>query len=436
MVGVGGVPHDRGFSGTRKRRQCQRTVADSRDAQKEWPGLVAIGATRSPSLPYDRHGYLPSMRNHFDVIVVGLGAMGSSTCCELARRGAKVLGLEQFNLGHALGSSHGQSRMIRLAYYEHPDYVPLLRRAHHLWCEMEARHGNIFLQSGVIYMGAPDSPLISGSVGSASRYGIAHEMFDREQLASRFPHFTVPKDYVGMFEPEAGLLRPESIIQQYLSTALAAGVEVHACEPVTSWEATDSSVTVVTAKATYAAKQVVLTSGAWTGAIVRDLGVKLKVTRQIMAWFWPRQPELFSPEATSSWAIDNGKGGLFYGFPILPGYPGVKVAIHAPGAEVPPNAVIRHFLPGDDFDIRAAIRQYLPATEGPLLASSVCLYTNSPDAHFIVDRHPRHERVTMACGFSGHGFKFSSVMGEILADLALTGTSSLPITFLSLKRFA
>jgi sarcosine oxidase len=326
--------------------------------------------------------------------------------------------------------------MIRLAYYEHPDYVPLLRRAHELWREMEARHGNIFLQSGVIYLGTPSSPLIAGSERSARQYAIDHEMLDRDQLGARFPHFEVPKDYIGMFEPAAGILRPESIIHHYLSAALAAGAEIHACEPVTSWQAADSSVTVATAKATYTAKHVIFCSGAWTGAIVADLGLKLKVTRQIMTWFWPRCPELFSAERTSSWAIDNGKGGLFYGFPMLPGYPGVKVAIHAQGVEVQPDQVTRSFLPGDDLEIRSAIRQYLPVVEGPLLASTVCLYTNSPDSHFIVDRHPRHERVTIACGFSGHGFKFASVFGEILADLALEGASSLPIEFLGLKRFA
>jgi sarcosine oxidase len=376
------------------------------------------------------------MPDHFDIIVVGLGAMGASTCGELASRGAKVLGLEQFNLLHSLGSSHGQSRMIRLAYYEHPDYVPLLKRAHKLWREMEARHGDVFRQSGVIYMGEPSSPLISGSEGSARLYGIAHEMLDRDQLGTRFPHFTVPKDYVGMFEPDAGILRPESIIHHYLTAALTAGVEVHACEPVISWQATDSSVTVVTTKATYSAKHIIFCSGAWTGAIVSDLGVKLKVTRQIAAWFWPRRPEVFTHDKVSGWAIDNGNGGLFYGFPMLPGYPGVKVAIHAQGAEVQPDQVTRSFLAGDDVEIRSAVRQYLPGAEGPLLASSVCLYTNSPDSHFIVDRHPRHERVTVACGFSGHGFKFASVMGEILADLALTGASSLPLQFLGLKRFA
>ena len=375
------------------------------------------------------------MSNHLDVIVVGLGAMGASTSCELARRGATVLALEQFNLLHSLGSSHGQSRMIRLAYYEHPDYVPLLSRAHHLWTEMQARHGDAFLQSGVIYMGTPSSPLISGSEKSARLYGIAHQMFDRAQLGARFPHFEVPEDYVGMFEPDAGILRPEPIIHHYLSTALAAGVDVRACEPVTSWEANEASVAVATPNATYTARHVIFCSGAWSGAVVRDLGVKLKVTRQTAAWFWPRHPELFSAERFSSWAIDNGNGGLVYGFPILPGYPGVKVAIHAPGPEVQPDHVTRSFIKGDDVEIRAALGQYLPAAEGPLLGSSFCLYTNSPDSHFIVDRHPRRERVTIACGFSGHGFKFASVMGEILADLALTGTSSLPIEFLSLKRF-
>jgi sarcosine oxidase len=376
------------------------------------------------------------MSTHFDVIVVGLGAMGASACGELARRGAKVLALEQFNLLHSLGSSHGQSRLIRLAYYEHPDYVPLLKRAHELWREMQAKQGDIFRQSGVIYLGPPSSPLISGSEASARKYDIPHEMLDRRELRARFPQFEVPEDYLGMFEPAAGILRPESILHHYLSAALSTGVQIHACEPVTSWQATASSVTIETAKATYTAKHLIFCSGAWTGAIVQDLGVTLKVTRQLSAWFWPRSPELFAPDRTASWAIDNGAGGLFYGFPMLPGYPGVKIAIHAPGAEVSPGQVTRSFLPGDDVEIRAAIRQYLPAAEGPLLASTVCLYTNSPESHFIVDRHPRHERVTIAAGFSGHGFKFASVMGEILADLALSGKPSLPTEFLSLKRFA
>lgn len=376
------------------------------------------------------------MSRHFDVIVVGLGAMGASACAELARRGAKVLGLEQFNLLHSMGSSHGHARMIRLAYYEHPDYVPLLRRAHALSREMDGGRGNLFVPSGVLYAGAPSSALISGSEKSARLYGLAHEMLDRDQLRTRFPHLEVPVNYIGMFEPEAGILRPEALIEHALSAALAAGAEIHACEPVTSWQAGDSAVTITTANGAYTARHVIFCSGAWTSALIHDLGVTLKVTRQIAAWFWPRQPEIFSPERAASWAIDTGDGRLFYGFPMLTGYPGVRVAIHAPGAEVQPDHVARNFVPGDDLEIRAAVRQYLPAADGALLGSSVCLYTNSPDSHFIVDRHPRHEQVTLACGFSGHGFKFASVMGEILADLALTGKSFLPIEFLGLQRFA
>jgi sarcosine oxidase len=376
------------------------------------------------------------MADHYDVVVVGLGAMGSAACAELARRGAKVLGLEQFNLLHSLGSSHGQSRMIRLAYYEHPDYVPLLKRAHALWREMQAKHGDIFRRSGVVYLGHPSNPLISGSEGAARLHGIVHEMWDRDQLAARVPQFEVPPDFVGMFEPAAGVLRVDSILHHCLSAALAAGAELRACEPVTSWQATDSSVSIVTSRTTYTASHVIFCGGAWTSAIVQDLGVKLKVTRQTAAWFWPRQPEIFSDEAAPSWAMDLGNGALFYGFPMLPGHPGVKVAIHAPGPEVHSDKVTRSFLPDDNLEIRSVVRRYLPVVEGPLLAGTVCLYTNSPDSHFIVDHHPRHERVTIACGFSGHGFKFASVMGEILTDLALSGASPLPIEFLSLRRFA
>ncbi|MDB5171412.1 MAG: Sarcosine oxidase [Phycisphaerales bacterium] len=373
---------------------------------------------------------------HYDVIVAGVGAMGAATCYELARRGTRVLGLEQFDIPHHLGSSTGFSRMIRMAYYEHPDYVPLLRRAYELWDDLESASGQKLLHiTGGLYMGPPDGGVVSGSLASARQHGLPHELLDRSQIAERFPQFQLPGDWAALYEPRAGFLLPEKVIAAYADLALHAGAEIHGREPVLDWQAGAKGITVRTPRGEYAASHLVFTGGAWTSSLLRDLGIELKVTRQVMGWVWPREPERFSLGHFPVWAIDNPAGGLDYGFPLHPENPGLKIAHHAPGQPADPNNVIRDPLPADEQTFRPALRQYLPTADGPLLSLRTCLYTNSPDHHFIIDRHPRHERVTIACGFSGHGFKFASVVGEVLADLATSGKTELPIGFLGLRRF-
>lgn len=389
--------------------------------------------------------------NHFDIIVVGVGAMGSAACLHLARRGAHVLGLEQFGIPHALGSSHGYSRAIRLSYHEHPDYVPLLRRAWDLWRELETSSGQTLLHAtGGLYLGPPGSEMVQGALASARRHGLAHEFLNRSKIAERFPQFdsgALGDDWAGLWEQQAGLLLPERVIAATAELALRAGARLHGHETVTGWDADAHGVTVHTDRASYSAGHLVLCGGAWSERLVRNLGVPLVVTRQVLGWVWPRRPDEFTLDAGfPTWAIhdpDAAAGGdsLFYGFPLLPDNPGFKIARHRPGASVDPDTVIRHPLPGDEDDFRPGLR-FFPGVgktyaHAPTLAVRICLYTNSPDGHFIVDSHPDHPgRVSLACGFSGHGFKFASVMGEVLADLALGGRTDLPVGFLGLSRFA
>jgi sarcosine oxidase len=377
-----------------------------------------------------------SMSGRYDVIVVGVGAMGAAACYHLARAGVRVLGLEQFEIPHAKGSSHGYSRMIRLAYYEHPDYVPLLRRAYQLWAELEQNSGQKLLHlTGGIYMGRPDGGVVSGALSAARRHGLAHELLDRAKLAERFGQLSVPQDHVGVWEPQAGFLLPERTIAAHAEGALRAGAELHGHEAVAQWESDDGGVTVRTGRGEYRADRIIFCGGAWSGRLVRDLGVELLVTRQVLGWVWPKRPELFELGKLPVWAVEQPDGGLAYGFPMMPDNPGLKIALHARGKPTEADRLVRDILPGDEDEVRGVARRYVPDGDGPLLALRVCMYTNSPDSHFIIDRHPRHPRVIVACGFSGHGFKFSSVIGEVLADLARNGKTELPIGFLGLNRF-
>jgi sarcosine oxidase len=376
------------------------------------------------------------MPEHFDVIVIGVGGMGSSACYHLARRGVRVLGIEQFDIPHALGSSHGYSRMIRTAYYEHPNYVPLLRRSFQLWKQLEEDTLTKLLHvTGGLYMGRRDGEVVGGSLRSCQTHNLPYELFDRDELRSKFPHFHVPEDHVGLLEYDAGFLIPERCISAHVDLAMRHGATIRGNEPVTSWETDARSARVTTTRGTYEADELLFCSGAWSGKLIADLGVPLAVTRQVLGWVQPLRREPFLLGAQPVWGIDDGGGGLYYGFPLHVEAPGLKIAHHFPGAATDPDRVDRAPQPGDEETFRGAIRRFLPDADGPLMSLRICLYTNSPDHHFIVDRHPTRPRVTLACGFSGHGFKFASVMGEALADLAVRRASDLPVEFLGLTRF-
>jgi sarcosine oxidase len=374
----------------------------------------------------------------FDAIVVGVGAMGSAACHQLARRGLNVLGIERFDIPHELGSSGGDTRMIRLSYYEHPDYVPLLRRAYSAWDELGAVIGErILKRTGALYIGREDGESISGSRRAALEHSIEHQMLSSEQR-KRYEVFDIPKHFAAMFEPEGGFVRSTLAITTMAEQALLSGATLHTREAVVAWAADAHGVEVQTDRAAYRADQLVFTCGAWTPELVAALGVPLRVTRQALFWLWPQRPERFRTGAFPCWSIEDdapGFVGMYYGFPMMNGQVGLKIALHAPGAEVTPDSIDRNPAREDLTLLAPLFDKYLPSARGPVIRQKICMYTNSPDGHFIVDRLPGHDNVVIAAGFSGHGFKFAPVIGEALADLAQLGRSELPIGFLSTKRF-
>lgn len=377
------------------------------------------------------------MPEGFDCIVIGVGGMGSAACYHLARRGIRVLGIEQFDIPHNLGSSHGHSRMIRSAYYEHPDYVPLVQRAFKLWKALEDETLTKILHiTGGLYLGPEDGELVAGSLAASRKHNLAHELLNRRELQSQHPQFKVPDDWVGLYEYQAGFLTPELAISAHVDLAMRYGAEIHGNERVLSWESTSACATVKTTRGTYHADELIFCGGAWSDKLVTDLGVELTVTRQVTGWVQPKRRDQFLLGAFPVWAIDNGDGSLHYGLPLMADNPGLKVGHHARGKVVAdPYKLDREIRPEDEKTFRPALKFFLPDADGPLISLRVCMYTYSPDGNFIIDRHPEHTRVTVACGFSGHGFKFASVVGEALADLATKRSSDLPIDFLNLSRF-
>jgi sarcosine oxidase len=379
---------------------------------------------------------MPTTRR-FNVIVLGVGTMGSAACYHLAKRGVNVLGLEQFSIPHERGSGHGESRITRLCYYEHADYVPLLKRAYELWDQLGEEAGcRILHRIGGIFMGRHDGAFIRETLRAADLHDLPCERVDRSQLAREHSQFHLPDDHVALFEPNAGYVLPEPAITMHAELAMRAGAELHAHEAVRSWTAHDDRVEVVTDRAAYSAEKLIICGGAWMGRIARDLNLPLTVTRQVLGWVQPLAPDRFRQGSFPVWAIENDDGSLHYGFPILPGRIGLKVAHHVHGEPTDPETIDRLPRPHDEDDFRGVLRMVLPEADGPLLAMRICMYTNTPDSHFVIDTHPRCDRVHFAGGFSGHGFKFAPVIGEILADLAMHAQTKHPIDFLSMKRFA
>jgi sarcosine oxidase len=363
--------------------------------------------------------------------------MGSAAVSHLARRGLRVLGLDQFDLGHTLGSSHGESRIIRLAYFEHPNYVPLLHRAYVLWEALAQDTGHDLLRlTGGVFAGSASSPLVVGSALSARTHDLPHEILVTRELRRRFPAFTPAADDVALFESRAGVLFPERCIEAHLSLAQAAGAELRHGVPVRSWQATSAGVEVETPEGRLQAGQLVVTAGAWLGKLFADLRLPLQPERIPIFWMQPRQsPALLEADRFPIYIWDVPDLGVFYGFPHLD-WAGAKVGRHHNGEDCDPDTVSREPTAADEAPVRAFLEQRIPILNGPLEMSRVCLYTNTPDEHFLVDRHPAHPNVLFAGGFSGHGFKFASVIGEILADLATTGSTAPAADFLRLGRFA
>lgn len=359
--------------------------------------------------------------------------MGSAALYHLARRGKRVLGLERFDVPNDMGSSHGLTRIIRLAYFEHSDYVPLLRRAYELWRELEAEAGEQLLHiTGIVEGG---ERIYDGVLRSCADHDLPHETIDGREVGRRFPGYHLPADLPIVFQPDGGFVLPERCIVAHVNGAIARGAIVRARERVLEWSDAESGVRVRTDRGVVEAERLVVTAGAWSQEVARLPTGLVRGVRQALAWFQPTQSELFAPSRLPVFnlALD---GEHFYGFPAF-GIPGFKLGRYDHfGAGGDPDAISREPTLDDELPLRAFAERYFPEGAGPTIALKTCLFEPSPDEHFLIDRHPDGDNAVFGAGFSGHGFKFCSVVGEILAELALDGETRHDIGFLRLARFS
>jgi sarcosine oxidase len=360
--------------------------------------------------------------------------MGSAALCHLARRGARVLAIERHAPGHDLGSSHGLTRVIRLGYFEHPSYVPLLRRAYALWRELEAAAGRPLLHiTGIAEIGPPDGSLVRGTLASSQLHALQYELLAARELMQRFPAFQLPPDHVGVVQPEGGFLEVEPAIEAFIALATAAGAQIRSHETVRKIEPRAGGVRVTTDRDTIEAQAVIITAGAWTNSLLP--AIPLRVTREVTAWFEPKNAEPFSPGRFPVFILES-RHGMHYGIPPHGGA-GVKVAKHHHRKEtVDPDRYDRTVRADDEALIRNALADHIPAVNGRMIAAKTCLYTMTPDGDFIIDRLPGADNVIVASPCSGHGFKFAPVVGEILAELATKGTTRHDISRFRLARLA
>jgi sarcosine oxidase len=380
------------------------------------------------------------MTSHYDVIVVGLGAMGSATLYQLAKRGASVLGIDRFAPPHAMGSSHGKSRIIRQAYFEDPCYVPLVQRAYECWAQLEAESGTaLFQQTGGLMIGDPSSEVITGTLRSAREHTLPHQVLTTAEIRARFPAFSPRPQDIGVFEDRAGILAPERAIAAFLGLARAPkggrAAALHTNETMRSWRAIDGGVEVATDVGVYRADRLVLTVGAWAKQILAELSLPLTVQRNVLYWFTPlQQAEHFTPAHFPIFLQELESGIAWYGFADTGD--GVKLALHQYGQTVDPDAPRTPVSADEVAFMRSLIAQHMPHANGALRDSATCFYTNTPDGHFVVDIHPECPAVVVASPCSGHGFKFASALGEVLADLASGQKPVFEIEPFSLARFA
>ncbi|MDQ6690317.1 MAG: N-methyl-L-tryptophan oxidase [Gemmatimonadota bacterium] len=373
----------------------------------------------------------------YDAIVVGLGAMGSATVCRLALRGWDVLGLEQFSPGHQRGSSHGDSRIIRETYFEHPLYVPLVQRAHRLWRELEEISGaSLMTIVGGIMIGPPDGMVVSGTLRSVAEHDLPHELLSADATRERFPAFDLPDDVVAIFDPRAGFLDPDACNRAHVAVARRAGAEARFNEPVLRWSPDGAGVRVTTPSGTYLADRLVLAGGAWNAELLDDLRLPLTVERQSVFWFAPEsQNDVYDSARFPIYAYEYRPGSICYGFPRLPR--GIKASVmHAGEISQHPDAVRRTIEDGEAESLRVALRPVLPGlARAPVLESGVCIFTNTPDHHFIVDFHPEYPQVLVSSACSGHGFKFASAVGEAQADLLTDGRAKFDLSAFRIDRW-
>jgi sarcosine oxidase len=399
-----------------------------------------------------------SSKTHFDAIVLGLGVMGLATCRELARRGLNVLGLEQFDLGHRHGSSHGSSRLFRKAYFEHPNYVELLHRAEDGWRGLESDTGQVLMNAcGLLSIGPADSDLIRGTLESTRLHKLECEPMDADEAARRFPGINArawPSMSV-LFEKGAGYIYAERVMNALATSAHKHGAQLMDATHVSHWQEEDRCVRVITEVGDYTADRMVITAGPWSSALLTGVGIKTTIVRKLVFWFLPAEPELAKPSNLPCYATQLPEG-FYYGVPDNGDVAedGVKIARHDTPHEILHTANLSSPEEmGVDGRVDEQYEVESPLVEsvarrllGPCLLSndqpdllpghlSVCQYTLSPDGDFLIDRIPGSKRVVFGAGFSGHGFKFAPAIGEVLASLAIGEQPLVDVRFLSLGRF-
>jgi sarcosine oxidase len=369
----------------------------------------------------------------FDVVIVGLGAMGSAALYHLASRGVKVLGVDRFATPHIHGSTHGRTRIIREAYYEHPCYVPIVQRAYELWSSLEREIGEqLFVQTGGLMIGPPDGEIFAGALRSATEHGLAHTILEPAEVHARFPGFRVPADSMALHEPRAGLLFPEKCVESHLALALRAGATIRTGVSVTGWDA-DDDVRIETDAGELRARTLILAAGPWLPALVPELELPLEIERQLFHWFEPAShPEWYDAAHSPISLIEYADDRFFATFPDV-GH-GVKAGIHHEGAIIDIDDPRAPASEAEGAEMRALLARYLPQAAGRILDRATCVYTNTPDHDFLLDRHPAYPNVIIASPCSGHGFKFSSAIGEILASMVTTGETSFDLGPFALSR--
>lgn len=374
---------------------------------------------------------------NYDVIIVGLGAMGSAAAYHLAKSGLRVLGLDRFRPPHNFGSSHGLTRIIREAYFENPLYVPLVQRAYELWADLEKESGqHLLLKTGGLMIGPRDGALVAGASRSAQEHQLAHEILTSTDLAEKFPLFKVQDNPAAVWEPRAGILYPERAIQTHLDLAVKLGADLHFNEPVRKWEPLGKCVRIFTDSDFYTGNHLVLSPGAWMTSLLPAQHLPLTVERQVLFWFRPAAHlELFQPDRLPIFIRQYAHDRFFYGFPDLGD--GVKVAFHHQGGRIDPNALAQEKVAQNEIDeMRGVLSKYMPDANGDLRSTAVCMYTNAPDEHFVLDYHPDFPQVVVASPCSGHGFKFSPAIGELIATMIQREQPRFNLDLFRLARFS
>jgi len=354
-----------------------------------------------------------------DVAIVGLGAMGALSAWRLAARGARVIGFEQFRPGHDRGSSHGDTRIFRTAYFESPEYVPLLQRAHRLWRELEEEAGaQLLTMTGGLAIGPPDGELVAGVLASARENHLLHRLLDSSEMTRLYPQHRLDASLVAVLDEHAGFLRPERAVAAAASRAEALGARLLAETQVTSIEASSGGVVIETSRGRFAAERALVTAGPWTSKLLPQLGLPLQVERQVMAWMAVDNPASFAPQRFPIFIREVAAGRFRYGFPSTDGR-SIKIAVHHEGTGADPDSIDREVGDADLLPIRDFAREHLHGVTSKVVNARVCMYTNTPDERFIAISPAGMPGVTVLSACSGHGFKFAAVMGELMAELIL-----------------